>query len=108
MDFFLKWSINAEILDNSAYKNLFDILFEINETKNWHKTTKDTLLTMIRVRQIDGNVTIFDFLLKRLRSYIDEIGTYDDEKLKHDSKKRDNAAVKINVIKYTRINYLVC
>ena len=106
MDFFLKWAINVEILDNNAYTSQFEILNELNECKYWRQTTKATQLTMIRVRQIDGNVTIFDFLLKRLRSYINEIGVYEEDKLKKNACLKDVPASKMNKKKYLRINYL--
>jgi hypothetical protein len=77
IDFFNRWSINVEILDNNAYTGLFHILSELLTFRNWNTNTKNILLMMIRVRQIDGNVTIFDFLLKKLRTYVSELGTYE-------------------------------
>ena len=98
--------MNVEILNNNVYFSFFNILNILLSNQTCSLFAKRILLIIIKMRQFDGNVEIFDFMLKKLRIYVNELVKYEETDLENHKKMVENCKNERLVLKkYQRINY---
>ena len=75
-NFFYKWCINTDKLNDNTYFALFYVQNEFLNIRHWLSSSRNILLYLIKEKDIDNNFKIFDHLLKNLKRYTTELSDY--------------------------------
>ena len=80
-DFFNKWAMNAEILDTNTFYCLYEIhnTFIEESNKFWLLRSRNSLLMLIREKEINSNIRVFEFFRSKMKIYLKELDSFQQE-----------------------------